>query len=103
MLGPDITTALQIIGNILQVAGSVDAGDDNSFQQDEKQIDDLITNLQGLVTTCNRLLGQTGQVAVGPATPTPPAVDATGSTAVSTALHSTWTSIINSPALANRC
>ncbi|EIN05300.1 hypothetical protein PUNSTDRAFT_137982 [Punctularia strigosozonata HHB-11173 SS5] len=79
-LADDITTALRIIGDILKISGSVDATDD-ALDGDKESIDKLVTNLQALVTSCNVQLGQPGQTPVGPATPAPPAANATSNAA----------------------
>ncbi|EMD39269.1 hypothetical protein CERSUDRAFT_122690 [Gelatoporia subvermispora B] len=65
-----VTQGITINAKILEVAGSVRSVDD-SLDDEERQINELIAGLQSLVTSCNLILQQTGVTAFGPGTPSP--------------------------------
>ncbi|KAJ7234063.1 hypothetical protein C8J57DRAFT_1380995 [Mycena rebaudengoi] len=77
-LGPDIDTALKIVGEVIETAGSIDSSKDDVFATQIDATKQLVSDLQALVTSTNLLLQQPGSTAVGPATA--PAAPASGAT-----------------------
>ncbi|KAJ7092150.1 hypothetical protein C8R44DRAFT_816528, partial [Mycena epipterygia] len=71
-----IGQALTIIAAIIQASGSVASADDNALNDQVAPTDQLITGLQGLVTSVNLILQQPGTTATGPATPATPVAQA---------------------------
>ncbi|KAJ6528439.1 hypothetical protein B0H19DRAFT_1333826 [Mycena capillaripes] len=72
-LAPYIDNALTIIAAVIKAAGSSASMNDNALDDQVGPTEQLITNLQGLLTSSNLLLQQPGSTATGPATPAPAA------------------------------
>ncbi|KAF7369621.1 hypothetical protein MVEN_00292900 [Mycena venus] len=75
-LGPYVDQALAIIGAILETSGSVASANDDSLAGQVAPTEQLVTNLQSLLTSTHLLLQQPGMTATGPATPATPAAQA---------------------------
>ncbi|KAF7340576.1 hypothetical protein MSAN_02129100 [Mycena sanguinolenta] len=75
-----IDKGLAILTEVNRVAGSVASANANALADQVAPTDQLITDLQGLVTTANLILQQPGTTATGPATPPTPASSSTSAT-----------------------
>ncbi|KAJ7234073.1 hypothetical protein C8J57DRAFT_1575490 [Mycena rebaudengoi] len=70
-LSPYIDDALNIIAAILKAAGSSASINDTALEPQVVPTEQLVMNLQGLSTSANLVLQQSGATATGPATPAP--------------------------------
>ncbi|KAH7884865.1 hypothetical protein F5I97DRAFT_1511093 [Phlebopus sp. FC_14] len=68
---PITDKALQIAKNVNAVARTVQSNNDRVLDAYRPKIKKLIQELEGIVTQCNLILQQPGNVATGPATPRP--------------------------------
>ena len=65
---PILEQAIRVAKNINATAMTVESGDDRALNKHKSAVNKMIKDLQGIVTRCNLILQQTGNIATGPGT-----------------------------------
>ena len=66
---PIMEQAIGITKGVNRVARTIESDDDGAFKKHKGVVKKMIKDLQGIVTRCNLILQQTGNIATGPGTP----------------------------------
>lgn len=66
---PIVEQAVHITKKVNATAGTIESHDDKALNKHKSAVNKMIKDLQGIVTRCNLILQQTGNIATGPGTP----------------------------------
>lgn len=65
---PILEQAVRVTKAVNTTAMTVESGDDRALNKHKSAVNKMIKDLQGIVTRCNLILQQTGNIATGPGT-----------------------------------